>query len=93
MTENSHWQTSNFELDQNIDEFDQKYINNQISIRRWTLACEFDVWIWHVKVHHCGNIYYIFGHVQMLTLVVVNFLVMFTDFGHIHSVILILSSE
>ena len=40
-----------------------------------------------------GNIYYIFGQVQKLTLVVVNFSVMFTDFGHIHKVILIGSSE
>ena len=29
----------------------------------------------------------------MLTFVIVNFLIMFTDFGHIHSVILIRSSE
>ena len=45
-----------------------------------------------INVRFC-NIYYIFGHVQKLTFVVVNFLVMFTNFGHIHSVILILSSE
>ena len=29
----------------------------------------------------------------MLTFIVVNFSVMFTDFGHIHSVILVRSSE
>ena len=32
---------------------------------------------------------YIFGHVQKLTFVVVNFSVMFANFGHIHLVILI----
>ena len=42
MTENSHWQTLNFELDQNIDEFDRKYRNKYISLRRQTLTCEFD---------------------------------------------------
>ena len=42
----------------------------------------------HVKVSRCRNIYYIFGHVLMLRFVSVNFLVMFTKFGHIHSVIL-----
>ena len=37
--------------------------------------------------------FYILGHVQKLTFVVVNFLVMFTDFGHIHLATLIRSSE
>ena len=46
----------------------------------------------HVNDRRC-NIYYIFGQVQKLTFVIVNFSVMFTDFGHIHSVILIRSSE
>ena len=45
-----------------------------------------------INVCH-GNIYYIFGHVRKVTFVIVNFLVMFTDFGHIHLVILIWSSE
>ena len=42
-----------------------------------------------VNVRLCGNIYYNFRHVQKLTIVVVKFSVMFTDFGHIHLVILI----
>ena len=46
-----------------------------------------------VYVRHCGNIYYIFGQVRRLMFVGVMFSVMFTDFGHIHSVILIRSSE
>ena len=46
-----------------------------------------------VNIHCLGNIYYIFVHVQNLMLVIVNFWVMFTDFGLIHSVILIWSSE
>ena len=37
--------------------------------------------------------FYIFGQVRRLMFVVVNFSVMFTDFGHIHSVILHRSSE
>ena len=57
MTENSHRQTLTIELDQNMDEFDQKYKNKIIQVRR-------------------------------LMFVGVNFLVMFTDFGLIHSVIL-----
>ena len=36
---------------------------------------------------------YIFGQVRRLMFISVNFLVMFTNFGHIHSVILIWSSE
>ena len=46
-----------------------------------------------INVCRCGNIYYIFGHVQMLTFVVVNFSVRLFNFGDIHSVILIRSSE
>ena len=38
------------------------------------------------------SIYYIFVQVQRLTFVGVNFLVMFTDFGHIRSVLFIQSS-
>ena len=40
-----------------------------------------------------GNIYYIFGQVQQVMFVGVNFLVMFKFFGHIHSVILNWSSD
>ena len=47
----------------------------------------------HVNVLCCGNIYYIFDHVWRLTFVVVNFSVMFTNFSHVHSVILIRASE
>ena len=42
----------------------------------------------HVHVLCSGNIYYIFGQVQWVMLIGVNFLVMFKFFGHIHSVIL-----
>ena len=70
-----------FELDQNIDEYD------------WKMLTTTDFWSNSpIDVRHCGTIYYIFGHVQKLTFVVANFLVMFTKFGHIHSVILIRSS-
>ena len=47
----------------------------------------------HVHVRHSGNIYYIFGQVQWVMLVGVNFLVMFKFLGHIHSVILNWSSD
>ena len=56
MTENSHQQKLTIELDQNLDEFDQKY--------------------------------FFFGQVRKLTFVGVNFSVMFTDFGHLDSVML-----
>ena len=43
-----------------------------------------------VNDRRCGNIYYIFGHVRMLTFVVVNFSVKFNfssySFGHLDSV-------
>ena len=39
------------------------------------------------------EINYIFGQVQWLMFVLVNFSVMFNAFGHIHSVILIRSSD
>ena len=32
MTENSHRQTLTIELDQNMDEFDQKYISKKITV-------------------------------------------------------------
>ena len=86
MTEKSlQQQTLMLELDRKITlitltlEHDQK--NNDF----WSYS--------HVNVCCCGNICYIFGHVNKLMFVVVNFSVMFTDFGHIHSVILIRSSE
>ena len=46
-----------------------------------------------VYVRRCRNIYYIFGHVPMLMFVSVNFWVMFTASGHIHSVILYQPSD
>ena len=39
-----------------------------------------------VNVRRCGNIYYIFGHVQKLMFVLANFLVIFTHFGHLDSI-------
>ena len=44
-------------------------------------------------VCRCGNIYHIYGQVQRLMFVGVNFLVMFKIFDHIHSVILNRSCE
>ena len=46
-----------------------------------------------INIQCCGNIYYILSHVQKLTFAVVNFSVMFTNFGLIHLVILIRSIE
>ena len=42
MTKNSHRRTLTFELDRNMDEFDQKYINKITSLRQRTLTCEYD---------------------------------------------------
>ena len=64
-----------------MDEFDRKKNMDDF----WSYST--------VNVRHCGNINYIFGHVQKLTIIAFNFLVMFTNLGHIHSVILIRSSE
>ena len=80
-------------------EHDQKFI--LMSINLWTWLKYGCIWrksnyFWsysHVKVSRCCNIYYIFGHVLMLRFASVNFLVMFIKFDHIHSVILIWSSE
>ena len=47
----------------------------------------------HVHVRRSGNIYYIFGQVQWVMSIGVNFSVMFKFFGHIHSVILNRSSD
>ena len=54
----------------------------------------------HIKIIKMMNrmnmtiiINYIFGQVRRLTFVGVNFLVKFTDFGHIHLVILMRSCE
>ena len=38
----SHRRTLTFELDRNMDEFDQKYINKITSLRQRTLTCEYD---------------------------------------------------
>ena len=80
----SHWWTLTLEHDQN---FSPKNIN----LRTWPKYG----WIWpkienKINIATTTNIYvwiwlkwYIFGHVQKLKLVVVNFSVMFTDFGHL----------
>ena len=62
-------------------------------LQRLTLICE-SIYFWsfsHVKVRHYQNIYLIFGHLLMF--IDVNFSVMFKNFVHIQSVILIRSSE
>ena len=39
-----------FKLDQNMEEFDQNYINNIKSLQQWTLTVEYDQ-----KYLHAGN--------------------------------------
>ena len=46
-----------------------------------------------IYVSRCHNIYYIFGQVQRLMFIGVDFSVMFNAFGHIHLVILNRSSD
>ena len=67
-------------------EHDQKFTPMNINLWTWLKYG----WIWK-KLNYFGS--YIFGHVLMLRFIGVNFLVMFIKFGHIHSVILICSSE
>ena len=69
MTENSHRQTLTIELDQNMDEFDQKYKNkiNSKFIRRQTLTCEYDR----------KYLFSIFGHIHMLMFVIVVIFILF----------------
>ena len=55
-----------------MDEYDRKYIYFQ----SYT----------HVHVHCSGNIYYIFGQVQWVMFIGMNFSVMFKFFGHLESV-------
>ena len=70
-----------------MDEYDRKYINTKF-IKTTNMNRPY--------VGICvssGNIYYIFGKVQWVMFVSVNFSVMFKFFGHIHSVILNWSSD
>ena len=47
----------------------------------------------HIHVRRSGNFYYIFGQVQWVMFIGVNFSVKFKFFRHIHSVILNRSSD
>ena len=70
-------------------------MNGYIHMFMFIILVIFNYFQSYTKVHvRCsGNIYYIFGQVQWVMFIGVNFSVMFKFFGHIHSVILNRSSD
>ena len=89
----SHWNmTEKLTTTKVTIEHDQKIYLKYIIIK----VCQFQFRSYsHFKDSHCHNIYwYIFQSCSpLLRFVVLNFWVMFTNFGHTHSVILNRSSE